>query len=395
VKIICVGGGPAGLYFAILMKRLHQDWDVRVHERNPAGRTHGWGVVYWDDLLAELQASDPESAAQIRDGSVRWPDQSLQIEGRRTTHTGRGGYSIGRHRLLEILAQRATEVGVDLHYERSVGSLAELPESDLIVAADGSGSGLRKSAAQTFGTSITTGRNKYIWLGTTKVLDAFTFALARTPAGWIWFHGYAHDSDTSTCVVECAPETWKGLGFDRSETEAAVRHLEDIFADALDGHRLLAGESSWVNFRTVTNETWHHGKLVLVGDAAHTTHFTIGSGTKLAFQDAIALASSLARVGDLEAALTSYGSQRREALRQPQSEAAFSAAWFENMERYMGLEDEQFFLLLRERRSPLLAKIPPLLYYRMHTAVERMPPLRALRRWIGPPARAAYSRWRS
>jgi 2-polyprenyl-6-methoxyphenol hydroxylase-like FAD-dependent oxidoreductase len=394
VKIICVGGGPAGLYFAILKKIIDPACEIVVYERNPPKVTHGWGV-YCYDLVEQLQAWDPESATAIREGSMRWTDQVLLREGRRTTYSGRGGYSIGRHRLLDVLATRAKALGVEIRYESPVDSLGQLPAADLIVASDGSGSNFRKSHAEQFGTRIATGRNKFIWLGTTKVLGAFTFALENTPAGWIWFHGYAHDADTSTCVVECSPETWQGLGFGEMDIEEAVRSLEKIFARALDGHRLMAGGSSWAHFRTVTNEKWHHGNVVLIGDAAHTTHFTIGSGTRLALMDAIALSRRLQQSPDLETALAAYGQERREALSQPRSEARVSSQWFESIHRYMGLSDQQFFLLLRERRSPLLARIPPRLYYGLHTAVEQVPLLRKLRRWIGPPARAAYSRWRS
>ncbi|GLQ53552.1 FAD-dependent monooxygenase [Devosia nitrariae] len=394
MRIACVGGGPAGLYFAILMKRRDATSEVTVYERNPPKRTQGWGVVYWNDLVESLQAADSTSAAAICANSVKWTDQGLHLRGRWTLHSGRGGYGIGRHRLLELLTARAIELGVRVVYDTDICDVRQVCHADLVVAADGSGSALRRNAADRFSTSISTGRNKYIWLGSTKVLDTFTFALVRTPAGWIWFHGYAHDGETSTCVVECPPETWSGLGFDRCDARQAVDMLEPLFADVLEDHPLLLGESSWLNFRTVRNEHWHDGNLVLMGDAAHTTHFTIGSGTKLALQDAIALSESLGEHHDLETALSAYGQGRREALRQPQSEARCSAAWFENIERYVGLGDIQLFLLLRERRSPLLARIPPLLYYRLHMLAEKVPALRRLRRWIGPPARAVYSRWR-
>jgi 2-polyprenyl-6-methoxyphenol hydroxylase-like FAD-dependent oxidoreductase len=395
MRIVCVGGGPAGLYFSILTKLRDNSCEVAVYDRNAPGRTHGWGVVYWDDLVEELQASDPVSASAITESSVRWTEQSLYRKGRLTVHRGRGGYSIGRSQLLQVLASRAVELGVDVHHEAEVRDADEFPDADLIVASDGSGSGLRKHLAARFGTKVVAGRNKYIWLGTKKVLPAFTFALAETAAGWIWFHGYAHDNSTSTCVVECPPETWCGLALDHPDVAQSVDRLETIFADALDGHPLLAGESSWLSFRTVTNERWHDGKVVLMGDAAHTTHFTIGSGTRLALQDAIALSTCLGQHAHVEEAVAIYEQQRREALRQPQSEARFSAAWFESIERYMRLPDSQFFLLLRERRSPLLAAMPPALYYRSHTFVEAVPALRTLRRWIGPPARAVYSRWKS
>lgn len=388
MKVVCAGGGPAGLYFAILLKLRSGRFDVTVHERNSPGRTHGWGVTYSKDLLDKLRKSDPESASAIRNNSVRWTDQALDIRGRRTLHSA-GGYGIGRQRLLDILAGRAAELGVRLHFEAEVDGDGRLPEADLIVACDGAGSRLRQRYVDNFGTDVTVGRNKYIWLGTTKMFDAFTFAMVESDAGWIWFYGYVFDRDTSTCIAECSPETWHALGFDKQESEDAVGVLGKIFADALQGHRLMSGGSSWQNFRTVSNEKWHHQGVVLMGDAAHTTHFSIGSGTTLALEDAIALAARLHQRSDLDVALTGYERERRAALLQPQSEARFSALWFENLSRYMGSGDAQLFALLRERRSPLLPRIPPRLYYRLHQATESVSVLGRLRTWIGPRVRAA------
>lgn len=390
-----MGGGPAGLYLAILMKLHSVDHDITVFERDPRGLTYGWGVVYWEDLLLKLRANDPETARSISESSVRWRDQVLDVRGTLTVHSGGGGggYSIGRRRLLEILGQRATDLGVHLRFESEIESPLQVPDAELIVVCDGAGSRLRQHHIDGFKTHIVTGRNKYIWLGTHKIFDAFTFAMVETGAGWIWFHAYRFDAETSTCVVECSQKTWTGLGFDTLGSDEAVHLLSKIFVRSLDGLPLLNQGSRWLNFRTVSNEKWHRGNVVLMGDAAHTTHFTIGSGTKLALEDAMALAVELHEHMDLDSALDGYESDRLAALRQPQSEARLSAQWFENISRYTGLSDRQLLTVLRERRSPLLPRLPPLVYYALHQATQEVPVLRKLRHQVGPRARAAYSRW--
>jgi 2-polyprenyl-6-methoxyphenol hydroxylase-like FAD-dependent oxidoreductase len=376
------------------MKRRDPAHDITVFERDPRSSTYGWGVVYRDDLLDQLRATDPETGHSIWENSMRWRDQVLDVGGTLTVHPGRGGYGIGRQRLLEILAARATELGVQLRFAYEVESSSQIPDAELIVACDGVGSRLRQLHVNQFKTRVAVGRNKYIWLGTHKVFDAFTFAVVETDAGWIWFHGYRFDNDTSTCVVECPPETWAGLRLDTLRPDAALHLLSRIFTRTLDGYALLNRGSRWLNFGAVTNERWHHDNVVLMGDAAHTTHFTIGSGTKLALEDAMALTTALHEHKDLESALDGYESERQAALRQPQSEARLSAQWFENISRYAGLSDRQFFTLLRQRTSPLLPRLPPLVYYRLHQLTQQVPVLRRLRQRIGPKVRAAYSRRR-
>ena len=395
MKFACIGGGPAGLYLSILLKLLDKNCDVSVFERNAEGHTEGWGIVFWNNLVRQISDSDPVSAATILDNARTWGDQVLHFDGRTTTHRGRGGYSIGRKRFLEILTERARQLGVELHYMTDVRDLDRFETADVVVAADGAGSLIRDARADAFGTKIRRGQNKYIWLGSTKVLEAFTFSIVSTPAGRIWLHGYPHGSDMSTCVVECSPETWQGLGFDSLDVDAAVRRLEGIFADILGGQKLLHGGASWHNFRTVSNETWRQGHIVLAGDAAHTAHFSIGSGTALAMEDAIAMARQLRAHSDLGQALAAYERERKRALRQIQSDAHFSALWFETIERYLGLPDRDIFRLLLLRRSPLLARMPPRLYGRLHRSVESVPALKSIQGWIVPRARAAYSRWRS
>jgi 2-polyprenyl-6-methoxyphenol hydroxylase-like FAD-dependent oxidoreductase len=397
LRITCVGGGPAGLYFAILMKERDRNHEITVYERNPAGVTYGWGVVFWDDLLDQLSASHPPTAREIGAKAFRWNDQQLAVEGRDPVSQEWHGYAIGRHRLRELLIRRAEALGVEIRFEREVEAPSQLPECDLIVACDGVNSRIRQLYAGDFGTQVHVGRNKYIWLGTTKVFDKFTFAFVPTAAGWIWCHAYGFDVETSTFIVECSSETWSELGFDRLGEHETVALLEQIFASQLEGHRLRAsdnanGASPWRNFRTLTNETWHRENVVLMGDAAHTTHFTIGSGTKLALEDAITLSAKLSEAPKLEQALVDYERERTLALRFAQTEARFSARWFENARRYIELDSPRLFALLQLRRSQLLPYVPPTLYYSLFEATHEVRALRTLRRWAGPRLRALYGR---
>jgi 2-polyprenyl-6-methoxyphenol hydroxylase-like FAD-dependent oxidoreductase len=394
MKIVCVGGGPAGLYFAILMKE--RDHEITVLERNPAGVTYGWGVVFWDDLLDRLRPGDPLTAREVSANSFRWSGEQLTVEGGDPIYMEGHGYGIGRQRLLDVLLERARRLGVEVQFEcEVVDGDPRLRGADLVVGCDGVNSRIRQLHRDHFETDVRVGRNKYIWLGTSKVFDVFTFAFVRTAAGWIWCHAYAFDDDTSTFIVECSPETWTGLGFERLGEDDTLRLLEQLFASHLDGHPLRVkvrgtGGAPWLNFRTVTNERWHSGNTVLMGDAAHTTHFTIGSGTKLALEDAIALAANLDEGRELEQALDAYERERQVALLPAQTDARFSAQWFEDIPRYVGLDPRQFFALLHERRSPLLPGIPPPLYYRLHQATHDIPALGTLRKWAAPRIKALY-----
>jgi 2-polyprenyl-6-methoxyphenol hydroxylase-like FAD-dependent oxidoreductase len=397
VKVACVGGGPAGLYLSILLKRQDPSHDITVHERDPEGSTYGWGVTYWRGLLDRLHAHDPESARAVEEHSVRWSEGVAHVRGTATRHAGDEAFGIGRHRLLEILAARARSLGVRLEYEREITDRG-LPAADLVVAADGVRSALRTRHAGHFGERITTGRNRYIWLGTDKVFDAFTFAFVETDHGWIWCYGYGYGPGRSTCVVECAPETWTGLGFDRTNEADGLALLEKLFADVLDGHALIGrspdqGGAQWLTFRTLTNRTWHHGNLVLLGDAAHTTHYSVGAGTTLALEDAIALAGALREHTPLPQALTHYERERKQALLALQSAARYSAQWYENLPRYMRLPPDHMFALLGQRHSPLLPHVPPQLYYRLDRAAGQLEALRRFKRWLGPKvARTVHAR---
>jgi 2-polyprenyl-6-methoxyphenol hydroxylase-like FAD-dependent oxidoreductase len=391
MKIVCVGAGPAGLYFAILMKERDRSHEITVLERNPPGVTYGWGVVFWDDLLDQLRASHPPTAREIQANAFRWNGQRLAVEGRAPVQLEGHGYGIGRHRLLDLLRRQARSQGIEVRYEQEVRPDSE-PEGDLIVACDGVSSGFRRAHAREFGPTVRAGRNKYIWLGTTRVFDMFTFAFVPTGAGWIWCHAYGFDAGTSTFIVECSPETWAGLGFDRLAEDETLALLERLFASQLDGHRLQASTARWLTFKTLTNRTWHHENLVLMGDAAHTTHFTIGSGTKLALEDAIALAAKLDHGPAIEPALRAYEEERRSALRLAQADARLSARWFESVDRYARLSPQQLFVLLRLRRSPLLPWVPPRLYYGLYQATRNVAAVRTLRRWVAPRIKALYGR---
>lgn len=397
MKVACVGGGPAGLYLSILLKRQDPSHDITVHERDPEGSTYGWGVTYWRGLLDKLHTHDPESARAVEEHSVRWNHGVAHVRDTATRHPGDEGFGIGRHRLLEILAGRARSLGVRLEFEHEVTD-RNLPEADLVVAADGVRSALRTGHADRFGEEIRAGRDQYIWLGTTKVFDAFTFAFVETDHGWIWCYGYAFSPERSTCVVECAPETWAGLGLDRADEADGLALLEKLFADVLDGHALIGrssgqGGAQWLNFRTLTNRTWHHDNLVLLGDAAHTTHYSVGAGTTLALEDAIALAGALHEHAALPQALAHYERERKQALLPIQSAARYSAQWYENLPRYIRLPPDQMFALLGQRHSPLLPYVAPQLYYRMDRVAGQLETLRRFKRWLGPKvARTVHAR---
>ncbi|MFE0645885.1 FAD-dependent monooxygenase [Streptomyces sp. NPDC058877] len=400
MKLAIVGGGPAGLYLSILLKRQDPSHAITVYERNPAGSTYGWGVTYWAGLLDKLRAGDPESAAAVAEASVSWTDGVAIVRDERTVHRGDAGFGIGRRRMLALLADRAEELGVHLEFEHEVPGpeAPELADADLVVAADGVHSALREAHADHFGSKVTTGRNHYVWLGTTKVFDSFSFAFKETEHGWIWCYAYGFSGERSTCVVECSPETWTGLGLDTRDEADGLRLLEKLFHDLLDGHELIGreradGAARWLTFRTLTNRVWHRGNLVLLGDAAHTTHYSTGAGTTLALEDALGLADALRGHAALEDALSAYGEQRRSALVSAQSAARYSAQWYEQLPRYMRLEPARMFALLGQRHSPLLPYVPPQLYYRIDRAADQLEALRRLKRWLGPRvARAVHGR---
>jgi 2-polyprenyl-6-methoxyphenol hydroxylase-like FAD-dependent oxidoreductase len=375
MKIVCIGGGPAGLYFAISAKLRDAGHDITVIERDPAGATYGWGVVYWDDLLDILFRNDADSAQQIRAASALWQEQRVIRRNEQTAYLPGYGFSVGRATLLDILGERATDLGVDVQYRHEVTDSSTLTDADLVVVCDGANSRLRQRHRDHFGTQVDSGGNPYIWLGTDKIFDSFTFAFEQTSAGWIWFHAYPSSAGSSTCIVECTQQTWQALGFDSLNNEDSVGLLEKIFEHALDGRALISQSRSeparWLRFTQVTNKTWYHDNLVLIGDAAHTTHFTLGSGTRLAMIDAVMLAQSLYEHENLSAALQDYDRRGRAALRPIQAGARTSMAWFERADRYLDREDAVAFTYSMSGRQ---GGQPPW-RYQMHLATQ-IPALR-------------------
>jgi 2-polyprenyl-6-methoxyphenol hydroxylase-like FAD-dependent oxidoreductase len=387
MKITCVGGGPAGLYFALLMKLRDPGHDITVFERNAADSAQGWGVTFGSDLLRELRRNDPQSAEQIHQAVFRQSGQVIDIHGEQVVQPGNGVCGILRQHFLDILADRATSLGVRIEFDHEVTASSQPPAADLIVACDGMNSRMRLEAGE-FQTDVHLGDNKYLWLGTDKEFEAFTYAFVHTDSGWIWAYCYGIGAGLSTFLVECSPDTWAGLGFDTLSLPDSLSLLEKIFEHHLNGYSLLGqvqrdGSAGWLNFRTVTNRRWYDGNVVLAGDAAHTTHYSIGTGTTQAIKDAIALADSLQANGERHLAFESYERQRQAELRLPQSDAWFSRQWFENISRYADLEPHKFSVLLDGCRSPLLPRLPPNLYYWLHQATEKAAVLNELRRRVG------------
>ena len=361
MRIACLGGGPAGIYFAISMKLRDPAHDVHLFERNRSGDTFGWGVVFSDQTLVNLTANDPVSAATIADSFAHWDDIEVAVSGGSVISSGHGFIGIGRKHLLQMLQSRARELGVVMHFETEFDAdLSRFSDFDLIVAADGVNSPIRTAHADKFAVDIQTRRNKFSWLGTTKLFDAFAFLFEKTQAGWIWAHAYRFDETHSTFIVECSPETWEGLGLDKMEQAESIATCERIFARYLDGHSLISnathlrGSAAWINFRRVLCERWSFDNVVLLGDAAHTAHFSIGSGTKLALEDAIKLAEVLDRPGlddraALAMALADYQAERHVEVLKIQNSARNSTEWFETLDRYLDFDLPQFAYSLMTR----------------------------------------------
>jgi anthraniloyl-CoA monooxygenase len=363
MKITCIGGGPAGLYFALLMKKQDPSHRITVVERNRPYDTFGWGVVFSDQTLGNLQLADPESARQILDAFNHWDDIEVNIRGHKIRSGGHGFCGIGRKRLLNILQKRCEELGVELVFETDVQDDLQYADSDLVIASDGLNSRIRTKYADTYQPDIDVRKCRFVWLGTHKLFEAFTFAFEETEHGWFQAHCYRFDAETSTFIVEVPEETWLKAGLDRMEKEESIEFCEKLFAKYLDGHKLISnathlrGSAQWIRFPRVVCEHWvhHNGKapVVLMGDAAHTAHFSIGSGTKLALEDAIELARCIGkRPGELAQALQDYEAVRSVEVLRIQNAARNSTEWFENVKRYVNLAPEQFAysLLTRSQR---------------------------------------------
>jgi anthraniloyl-CoA monooxygenase len=368
MRVLCIGGGPAGLYTALLLKRANPQHAVRVVERNRPYDTFGWGVVFSDATLDNLQVADPDSAGEIVGAFNHWDDIDVHFKGRTVTSGGHGFCGIGRKRLLNILQHRCESLGVELMFDCNVDdevALARAFDADLVVAADGSNSRIRTRYADAFRPDVDLRQCRFVWLGTKKRFDAFTFAFEETPFGWFQAHAYQYDGDTSTFIVETPEDVWQRAGLDKMSQAEGIAFCERLFARYLDGEPLMSnaahlrGSALWIRFPRVICGNWVHHiavdardvPVVLAGDAAHTAHFSVGSGTKLALEDAIVLARNLERL-PLAEALDAYQAERSVEVLKIQNAARNSTEWFENVDRYTGFEAEQFAysLLTRSQR---------------------------------------------
>lgn len=371
MKIVCIGGGPAGLYFGLLMKLADSGHEVTVVERNRPYDTFGWGVVFSDATLENLKEADPISARQISDAFNHWDDIEIHYKGRSMRSSGHGFIGIGRKKLLNILQARCEEIGVNLVFETDViddQAIAEKYGADIVIASDGLNSKVRARYANTYKPDIDTRQCRFVWLGTKQTFDAFTFAFVQTEHGWFQAHAYQYETGMSTFIVETLDETWKAAGLEDMSQEEGIAYCEKMFAPWLGGNALISnaghlrGSAIWIRFPRVICDTWVHQQalpsgrsvpVVLMGDAAHTAHFSIGSGTKLALEDAIELNRSIvAHDNDLPAALAHYQDVRSVEVLKIQNAARNSTEWFESVARYANFEPEQFAysLLTRSQR---------------------------------------------
>jgi len=361
LNVAVIGGGPAGLYFALLLKKARPETSITVIERNRLDETFGWGVVFSDQTLENFRAADPETCDQITSSFAHWDDIDVHVHGRVITSSGHGFAGIARRRLLHILQERAARLGVSLRAQTEITDERDLPrlgltELDLIVAANGVNSAIRTRHAAHFQPDLDARSARYIWLGTTFPFEAFTFYFVENEHGVFQAHCYRFDERTSTFIVECDERSWRHAGFDKLDLEGTVAACEQLFARWLGGHRLLANaramSAPWSTFVRVRNQSWFHGTIVLIGDAAHTAHFSIGSGTKLAMEDAIALAREVASHRPLPEALAAYQRERMTEVLRLQNAARNSMEWFEHVRRYISMDPEQFTysLLTRSQR---------------------------------------------
>ncbi|MGY1638172.1 FAD-dependent monooxygenase [Geodermatophilus sp. SYSU D00742] len=364
MNVVCVGGGPAGLFFAICARRRDPDLAVRVVERYTPGATSGWGVTYSERMMDLLFANDPPGAREVHARSVSWDEQEWWKSGR-SAYLPHYRSALERSALIDVLSRRAVELGAEVEFGREVRDLAEVADADLVVASDGVGSRVRRQLGDVFGTTTTYGRNRYLWLGTDHVFERITFAFERTAAGWVWLHAYPSSRTTSTCVVECSPETWQGLGLDTLPGPDGLALLSEIFAEVLHG-RPLAGRTSddpgtWQCFPHTTNRIWWHDNVALMGDAAHASHFTWASGTRLAMTDAAALADALAGHRDLTQALTVYDERRRRRANRAVDAARQRAERWEHFDELLDLDVLDFVHAKSNRRNEAtLRRLRPL-----------------------------------
>lgn len=351
MKVRVLGGGPAGLYAALLLKKDHPAWDVALVERNPADATYGWGVVFSDRTLAGLREADVRTYTEITESFVLWDAIDIHIHGQLVRCDGHAFAGIGRRRLLNILQDRCHELGVELSFESEVTGLEDpfCDGADLIIAADGVNSRVRAAHVEAFRPSVTEGRSRYIWFGADRTYDAFTFLFRDTPHGLFQVHAYPYDATMSTFIVECTEATWLSAGLNQADEAASIAFCQALFADHLGARRLFSNHSRWLTFPTLTTRSWSHGNTVLLGDAAHTAHFSIGSGTRLALEDAIGLAQAFEQFDNVPRALRQYQLARRPRVEATQRAADESRTYFEEVTRYHQFAPLQFAFHLLTR----------------------------------------------
>src|SRR6266496_5859606 len=349
MKIVILGGGPAGLYSGLLIKKTNPAHDITIIERNAADVTYGWGVVFSDRTLASFQRADNKTYEQITDQFVIWDAIDVYYRDQKISCGGHVISSISRKSLLNILQRRCLELGISIQFSHEINNLAEIGDYDLLIAADGLNSIVRKTYESSFKPSLEYGKARYIWLGADKVLDAFTFIFRENEHGLFQVHSYPFNGTTSTFIIECDEASWLKAGLDKAGESESIAYCEQLLAEDLHGAPLLSNNSKWISFPTLKTRTWHHQNIVLLGDAAHTAHFSIGSGTKLAMEDAIALSSALEQHVDLETALNEYELERKPVVEIFQKAARESQSYFETLKRYMTLDPIQFTFNLLTR----------------------------------------------
>lgn len=336
MKIAVIGGGPGGLYFSILTKKAMPHCQIDVYERNKPEDSFGFGVVFSDETLGEFLKRDMQSYELIRSQFAYWDDIIVARDGQQVSISGNGFCGCSRKTLLKLLHQRCQEEGVNLHFEQNIDDLSQYKDADIILASDGIGSSIRSKFETEFGTKIVLKKNRFVWLGSTKPLDAFTYFFRSTPHGTIVAHTYQYETGMSTWIFECSDQTWQKFNFEVTNEEDTIAKLAEIFKDELDGHPLISNKSHWRQFPHVTNQNWYHNNIVLLGDAKATAHYSIGSGTKLAMDCAIGLSDAvIANPNDVQAAFKQYEATRRNTVEMIQHAALVSLDWFENMDRNM------------------------------------------------------------